>query len=141
MTYVADDFLFMEKDRAEYIYYITQGKVAMIHKQTHTFITDVKKDAYFGELGFLTSEPRCLSAKSRDFTEVFMIKKDDFDSISENYIEAITAIRTIKEALLRGDYGPLRTSCYFCGDSQHLALDCPKEFPRRRGNLMRTYAR
>lgn len=32
MTYVADDFLFMEKDRAEYIYFIIQGKVAMIHK-------------------------------------------------------------------------------------------------------------
>mmetsp|Transcript_38413 Transcript_38413/g.58491 ORF Transcript_38413/g.58491 Transcript_38413/m.58491 type:complete len:101 (+) Transcript_38413:1901-2203(+) len=30
-TYVADDFLFMEKDRAEYIYFIIQGKVAMIH--------------------------------------------------------------------------------------------------------------
>jgi len=29
---VADDFLFMEKDKAESIFYIVGGKVAMIHK-------------------------------------------------------------------------------------------------------------
>jgi CRP-like cAMP-binding protein len=32
VTYVADDFLFMEKDKAESIFYIIQGKIAMIHK-------------------------------------------------------------------------------------------------------------
>ena len=31
-TFVSDDFLFMEKDKAECIYFIIQGKVAMIHK-------------------------------------------------------------------------------------------------------------
>ena len=51
VTFVADDFIFMEKDRAENIYYIIQGKVAMIHKQSHTFITDLGKDQYFGEIG------------------------------------------------------------------------------------------
>jgi hypothetical protein len=32
VTFVSDDFLFMEKDKAECIYFIIQGKVAMIHK-------------------------------------------------------------------------------------------------------------
>ena len=44
MTYVADDFIFMEKDKAQSIFYIIQGKVAMIHKQSHTFITDLLKE-------------------------------------------------------------------------------------------------
>jgi hyperpolarization activated cyclic nucleotide-gated potassium channel 2 len=73
VTFVSDDFLFMEKDKAECIYFIIQGKVAMIHKQTHTFITDLHHEDYFGEVGFLKNEPRSLSAKSRDFTEVFTI--------------------------------------------------------------------
>ena len=34
---------------------------------------DLKKENYFGELGFIKGEPRCLSAKARDFTEVFII--------------------------------------------------------------------
>ena len=85
-TYVADDFIFMEKDKAECLYYIAQGKVAMIHKQTHTFIKDLVGREYFGELGILWDQPRCLSARSRDFTEVFILNKEDFLHISENYI-------------------------------------------------------
>lgn len=29
-TYVVDDFLFVENDKAEFIYYIESGKIAMI---------------------------------------------------------------------------------------------------------------
>ena len=79
MTYVTDDFIFMEKDKAQSIFYIIQGKVAMIHKQSHTFIEDLHKEQYFGELGFLQSGTRCLTAKARDFTEVFVIYKHDFE--------------------------------------------------------------
>jgi len=89
MTFVTDDFLFMEKDKSESLFYILQGKVAMIHKQSHTFITDLGKDKYIGDLGFLLGEPRCLSAKARDFTEVFVISKMDFDVVSENYVQAM----------------------------------------------------
>jgi CRP-like cAMP-binding protein len=79
VTYVADDFLFMEKDKAESIFYIVGGKVAMIHKQSHTFITSLNPESHVGELGFLMETPRTLSAKARDFTEVYLIQKSDFD--------------------------------------------------------------
>jgi CRP-like cAMP-binding protein len=75
---------------------------------THTFVTDIKENSYFGELGFITGEPRCLSAKSRDFTVCLLIEKDDFDTISENYIEAFTAMRSIKESLEKDNYKPLK---------------------------------
>lgn len=73
MTYITDDFLFIEKDKARSIFFIIQGKVAMIHKQSHTFVTDLLKEQYVGEIGFLQGGQRCLSAKARDFTEVFII--------------------------------------------------------------------
>jgi hypothetical protein len=113
--------------------------VAMIHKQTHTFVIDLHKDSYFGELGFFNGEPRTLSAKSRDFTEVYRINKDDFFEICENYIEAITAIRTIKEALEQEDYKPLKMHCYLCKEANHISLKCPK-YSKWKGNLMRIYA-
>lgn len=52
----------------------------MIHKQTSTFIVDLKQEAYFGEYGLITGNTRSLSAKSRDFTECYVIKKADFDT-------------------------------------------------------------
>jgi endonuclease G len=38
-----DDIIFMERDKAESFYYIIEGKVAMIQKNTNTFIIDLKK--------------------------------------------------------------------------------------------------
>lgn len=53
MTYAQDEFLFIEKDKAQKIYFICRGKVAMLQKKTHTFVTELDKDSYFGELGVL----------------------------------------------------------------------------------------
>ena len=88
-TYVTDDFLFMEGDKSEAFFYIKLGKIAMIHKKSHTFVKDLGSHSYFGELGFLTGKERCLSAKARDFTEVYVLRKDVFEKIYESYIQAI----------------------------------------------------
>jgi CRP-like cAMP-binding protein len=58
----------MENDKSESLFFIHSGKIAMIHKQSHTFITDLDPNHSFGELGFLTGEPRTLSAKTRDYS-------------------------------------------------------------------------
>jgi CRP-like cAMP-binding protein len=63
----------------------------MIHKESHTYILDLIKDQYFGELGFFTDNPRTLSAKSRDFTETYVINKTSFLKIAEDYIDAIVS--------------------------------------------------
>ena len=87
-TYVVDDFIFMEKDRADALYYINRGRVAMIHKQSHTYISDLEDKDYFGELGMITERPRSLSVKARDYTESIIIRKKIFDKVIQNYIEA-----------------------------------------------------
>ncbi len=71
------------------MYYLVSGKVAMIHKYSHTFMIDLIKDDYFGEIEFFTDEPRKLSAKSRDFSELYVIHKKNFFDIAEDYINAI----------------------------------------------------
>ena len=63
-TYVVDDFLFIENDKAEYIYYIETGKIAILQKKSYTFITDLYPGSYFGEYGVIMKKSRCLSAKS-----------------------------------------------------------------------------
>ena len=64
----------------------------MIHKCSHTYILDLIKDDYFGEVGFFSDNPRTLSAKSRDFTETYVIYKKEFLKIAEDYISAIVRI-------------------------------------------------
>lgn len=70
-----------------------QGMIAMIHKATHTYFLDLVKDQYFGDIEFFSENPRILTAKSRDFTEVYAINKSDFLTIAEDYIHAILLIK------------------------------------------------
>ena len=135
-SFIQDDFIFMEKDKADCMYFIITGKVAMIHKQSSTFISDLGNGEYFGEYGLLKEENRCLSAKCRDFTEAYVITKKDFEDVSENCIEAIKSIRQIKDGLDKDDLKHLKVKCYICGKNDHLALRC-NQFPKWRGNLMR----
>ena len=46
--------------------------------KTKTHLTDLEKDRYFGEIAFFTSLNRLATIKARDFTEVLIIKREDF---------------------------------------------------------------
>ena len=61
----------------------------MIHKQTHSYIKDLKNEEYFGQIGVLKEEPRSLSAKARDFTETYRLNKTDLQKVSLNYVQAL----------------------------------------------------
>ncbi len=71
------------------IYYAVSGKIAMLHKKSHSYLAELIKDDYFGEIEFFSEEPRLLSARSRDFTECYTIHKRDFIHIAEDYINSI----------------------------------------------------
>jgi len=40
----------------------------MIHKATHTYLSELRVGDFFGEIGFFTDNPRMLTCKSRDYT-------------------------------------------------------------------------
>ena len=63
----------------------------MIHRASRTYITDLMKDDHMGEIGFFTDNPRSLSAKSRDFSECYIIYKKDFLELADDYISAIVS--------------------------------------------------
>ena len=61
----------------------------MLHKQSHTFLLDLKLGKVLGEIGVFKNELRSLTAKARDFTEVYCIKKSDLYELSENFTQAL----------------------------------------------------
>ena len=138
-TYVVDDFLFMEQDRAECFYFIVEGKVAMIHKASHTFLKDLKKDNFMGEIGMFKSEPRTLSAKCRDFSQIYILNGQDLFKMADQYMKVFKAIKRIQDDLSRDSYESVCTQCYICGKGSHLALKCPKFKSKEKGNLMKIY--
>ena len=59
------------------MYYINDGKIAMIQKASHTSIKDLRQDVVFGEIGVLSGGTRSLTARARDFTNCSLISGKD----------------------------------------------------------------
>jgi CRP-like cAMP-binding protein len=58
--------------------YISNGSVDILHKSTISYICDLKKDEYFGEIGFFSTHPRQLTIRSKEYTTCVSISKEEF---------------------------------------------------------------
>lgn len=98
-TLVKDDYLFIEKDEADCVYYIDIGQVAMLHKQSYTFLTTLNVETTFGEIGVFRNDKRLLTARAMDFTNVYYIKKDHLFKIIKNFTKAFQWVHKIQKDL------------------------------------------
>ncbi|CDW79507.1 UNKNOWN [Stylonychia lemnae] len=64
---------FQENEEGDKIFFITRGKVCVLHRKTHTYLDDLtvidiiqkyQIDDYFGEISFFTEQPRTTNVKS-----------------------------------------------------------------------------
>jgi CRP-like cAMP-binding protein len=44
------------------------GRVVVVHKGSRTFLRELQRDEYFGEVSFFSEQPRMATVKSKDFT-------------------------------------------------------------------------
>ena len=56
---------------------------------SHSYFIDLRKGENFGEIGFFTDNPRLITAKSRDYCELYCVHKKDFMKIVEDYINGL----------------------------------------------------
>ena len=87
-TYANDEDILVEGDQGGQLFFIVKGKVALIHKRSHTFIQNLQKDSYFGEIGFFTDLPRQTTIKVREFTELFAMSSDSFLELTHYFPKA-----------------------------------------------------
>jgi CRP-like cAMP-binding protein len=87
---VGEDII-IEKEDGDKIFFIVSGRVAVLHKKTHTYLEDLIKDDYFGEISFFTEKPRLCSVKSRDFTCTITLSRDSYFQAGEDYDESLVS--------------------------------------------------
>lgn len=111
------------------MYYILSGRVAAIHKRTHTYLDDLIRDEYFGEIGFFTDQPRCATMKSRDFIELFELSSEVFLEVAWHFEEVMKVYHYIRGQLKNEyDYSAINIRCYVCREFGHIAVNCA-DFP------------
>ena len=122
------------------MFYIITGRVAVIHQKTHSYLEDLIRDEYFGEIGFFSDSPRCATVKSRDFTELFVIDSDTFLEVAEKFPEVMKIYHHIRTKLIEDfDYSVIQLECYICKEIGHMAIDCNSFGIEKQGNLIKLY--
>lgn len=71
------------------MFFITSGKVFIIHKKTMSFVKDLEKNDYFGEIGFFSTLARQATVKARDYTDTMILSKENFLKVAENDYTAL----------------------------------------------------
>ena len=74
--------------------------------------------------------------KSRDFTDLYIIDRDVFLDLAEEYEEVIKLYHEINHQIEdMNDYTLLKLECYVCRKIGHRAIDC-FQFNHKKGNLV-----
>ena len=56
--YTFDDVIINEDEYGPDLFFINSGKVVVIHKKTLSYLNELKKDDYFGEISFFSNLTR-----------------------------------------------------------------------------------
>lgn len=99
VTYMIDDNIIVEDDPGGKIFFIVKGKVAILHRKSRTYIKDLGKDDFFGEIGFFSEKPRQSTAKSRDFTHLLVLEHDKFAKKAEEFRKTMHRFYLIKNSI------------------------------------------
>ena len=70
------------------MFFITSGRVCVLHRKTHTYLEDLEANDYFGEISFFTEEPRVASVTSRDFTSTVTLCRTAYFMAAIDFDEA-----------------------------------------------------
>jgi len=62
----------------------------LLHKKTHTYIKEItEEDVIFGEIAFFSVKNRKATARTKTFTEVMVLDREDFENRAKDFPESL----------------------------------------------------
>ncbi|KAL4480339.1 hypothetical protein ABPG74_020855 [Tetrahymena malaccensis] len=123
-----NDILLKEVQDDQSIYFIENGSVEVIldtKKPNSQSIYILKKGQSFGEYTFFTGLPRVENIRSREFTTVLKINRQDFLMLLSRFPEDAEAFCNIRDQITYlDDYSKINLKCKSCHSLYHHINDC-----------------
>lgn len=123
--YSPQDIIFEDGEKSRDLYFITNGDVFLEDISTGCYFMELNKSCRFGDFGFFLGKPRCCTAKSKHFVEVFTILWESFSKLLEEDPDSQEFISKLEGFSDAEAYSELRVDCYFCGNIGHIMKECP----------------
>jgi len=81
-----EDPVFLESDLDDLsIYLVHSGKIEIFNFKSNAYLKVLTKGNYFGELSFFTAQARSASARSVDFSALYLIKRNEFIALLDEF--------------------------------------------------------
>ena len=75
------------------VFFIISGRVEIYYDKSNLSLQKIEKGTSFGFLSFFSGQPRTASAKSLEFTTVFILNREKFLSkLEEFHTEKVTRV-------------------------------------------------
>ena len=94
-TFAPNDCIVREGEVGKEIYFISQGKVKITSQAGQKNHGIMKEGDYFGLMSLILNEKRTASVTALTYCEIFMLRRDDFNSIKKDYPEFKDVLKKI----------------------------------------------
>ncbi|CAD8043177.1 unnamed protein product [Paramecium primaurelia] len=125
--YLPEEVIFNEIPLINYdLFLIQKGDVTIYFMKTNIVIDNKVKYDYFGEISFFTNQVRSASAKSKQFSHIFVLNQKKYLQIAKLYPRDLQQYFNVRNTILFDkDYSFLQVRCHVCQMDDHLAKECP----------------
>jgi voltage-gated potassium channel len=86
-TFAPDGYIVREGEVGKEIYFISRGKVEITTHEGQNSHGTLEGGDYFGDLSLILREKRTASVRALTYCEIFMLGRDDFNRIKDEYQE------------------------------------------------------
>ena len=124
--YGPEDIIIKQNENSNDIYFILEGNIEIFHYLCLTKFKVLSKSGYFGEIGFFLNIPRTASAKSRNFSELFALTRDDFLEMIKTMPKDKEKFEIIERNFINYGISVLKLKCYLCHRDDHISLSCDR---------------
>ncbi len=92
-----NDYIIREEQLGHEMYFIKRGEVIAFSEKTGRIYRTMTAGMFFGEISLLYSSRRTASVRTQTYCELFVLYKDDFDQVLENYPRFWEKVKEIAE--------------------------------------------
>lgn len=134
VSFIPGDTIYNSNDNDDKSLYILRSGEIELYVETPRSNNDpvtivktlTKKGEVFGEFSFFSNKERETSARSKNYTSVFIIKQQDvLDILKENALDYQNYCQIKDQMNLYQFYDALYEKCHICKENTHQSIECP----------------